>query len=497
MIYKDTYQFLINDASSKEIDVCLYLLTKQDWLGIVNIDYCDIAANCNTKTRYVKSLIKKLSRPMNSALLACARKPFISPVFQFGADAYRINFGMNKLENTQANFKYMKKFSFFYTKEFQSLKISAKKLLLVAAFNVSLTNNVLQRLRFDDLVKDIPGVSKRAILDSLAEIEKGVGFKTRIVKALKKNYAEIIFPEDINSCFIEEKEESMLFEAVAFECGGEKFSSPAVIEEVLKTGKSFFNTLFKASKEEGALSLFDDLTSAMRRTYKESLYDLFSGVHKEGLSEPKEISAYLRGVLINKLPNLISTHSEEQSRIEALRETYQAKLSYFNDDNQENVTHQLQFLLEYEANECKKLNVFKNVFKQVNSHKIKSLKEEINTRNNIINSLNDSGIASNNSFKKHLTQLNESINDKITSLYKPFERLMSKINDETAIKSDFLKYVTLNSLNKIKEVIFVSDLDLSDWEKMQQENLIYQLSTDQYAFSGSYQTSITEDMFPF
>lgn len=498
------HHFLINDASSKEIDVCLYLTTKQDWLGVIHIDVHQIAAACRTTVRYAKTVVQKLSKPLSHSVHEYGRKPFLSPVFQFGQNAYKLNFGMNKLEAKHATYHYMKKFSFFYTENFQSLTIAAKKLLLVAAFDVSLTNNTKQRLKLKDLLTNestrVRGFTKAIVSDAVEDIEKKMGFAARFVKAHFRHYVEIEFPLDVNRQYVMENEEQHRLEEVAFECGGEEVLTDEVTQEILKTGKGFFNGLFEATKTEAGFAHFEDLTAILRKTYRDSLYDLFSGIHKENLSEAKAISAYLRGIMINKFPNILNALSEEQARYEALQENYAHALPYFDDENQENLSAQVSFLQRNLEDATLKTTVFKALYNKINDQRVASLKDDVEQRNTIITNLQQTGVTSVHTFKKHLMELNQRIATKLETLYRPMQALVNDLHHEANQKTAFVAHMIYKKLNNLQGLNAVHQQDMLEWRDCEQHHEAFQL-TSSLTRTRDRQTNhgvqVIEEEFPF
>ena len=132
MIYEETYRYLLRNVSSIEFDTCLYALLHTDWDGVVQSPLHRMAAGIGTTEKYLKHVISKLSRPQSGM------KRVLAPIRQADGMFYRFNLGpASNLHFDGKKDRYCKKYRFFYSRSFKALPISAKRLLLMAAYRMS------------------------------------------------------------------------------------------------------------------------------------------------------------------------------------------------------------------------------------------------------------------------------------------------------------------------------------------------------------------------
>ncbi|NGY89191.1 hypothetical protein F6Y05_40165 [Bacillus megaterium] len=77
MIYRETYNFLLQNVSSREFDACLYSLLKIDWDGVIQATSQEVADAVGTKKKYLKHIVKKYSKLLSRKVLVAFKDKYI------------------------------------------------------------------------------------------------------------------------------------------------------------------------------------------------------------------------------------------------------------------------------------------------------------------------------------------------------------------------------------------------------------------------------------
>jgi hypothetical protein len=462
MIYNDIYKYLLSHVSSKEFDICLYLVANQDWLGNVVIDCEDIAQACNTTTRYAKQVIRKLSSQQKDVLPDERRKPFIKPAPTFGENVYKLNLGLSKLEYVKGNAKYTKKFKFLYTEEFQSLSIAAKKLLLVAAFGMSSNQSTTQRIKFKTLNSGVRAMTRQRIHSALDEINQTMNIvQTSVVYKLKQPYVEFIFDTDVSQEFISAEAEYELVKLIAFENGSDFHLTADYYAAILKTGKGFFNALFKEIKAKKAFDHFEKLSAGLKSIYVESLNVLFQEFNKpkgdKDEQTPESLSALLRGIMLNKLTDYVATLSSEESARLQLAQNYMAAKETFFKNNLNLLYDNFRKMKEEAAEIRKQIEVVNSITQQDRKSKYNHLKELIEKRNKVLHNLINKS-SSKNTIRNNLKVFNAEIERVLDGLNESISRAVDRTLSLLNINSGQDRWEQLNRhLQHISSLKLLSD----------------------------------------
>ncbi|MBX0320331.1 hypothetical protein [Shouchella clausii] len=448
MIYNDIYKYLLSHVSSKEFDICLYLVANQDWLGNVVIDYEDIAQACNTTIRYAKQVIRKLSSQQKDVLPDERRKPFIKPAPKFGENVYKLNLGLSKLEYVKGNAKYTKKFKFLYTQEFQSLSIAAKKLLLVAAFGMSSNQSATQRIKFKTFIGRNSGVramTKQRIYSAIEEINQAMNIvQTSVAYKLKQPYVEFIFDADVSQEFLSAEAEYELVKLIAFENGSDLYLTADYYSAILKTGKGFFNSLFKEIKAKKAFDHFEKLSAGLKSLYVESLNVLFQEFNKSKNEQtPEALSALLRGIILNKLTDYVASLSSEESARLQLAQNYMAAKDTFFKNNLDLLYDNFRKMKEEAAEIRKQIEVVNSITQQDRKTKLDNLKELIGKRNKVLQDLTSKNSTS-HTIRNNLKIFNTEIERVLDNLNESISRSIDKTLSLLNVKSGEDRWEQLN-----------------------------------------------------
>lgn len=319
MIYEDTYTFLLNKCSSKEIDIVLYIINNTNWNNIIEADFYDIAKKTNTTKKYVKQIFKKFNSLFKGKKILSASKT--------KDNSYTVLLGKSSLFYSKGD-KYGKKYAFLYTKKFQDLSLYAKRILLKAAMDVSLTNSKTLYLPVNYFVYrnemtsgHIP--SKNVLANTLEEINNV--FKDELKVALTSTILtkqESIFVEfnvNILENTLHNHTERSELKKVLFKSGFFEVLTENQYIEIEKVGKYVFNSLLEhATKINKGLS--DDMLDIARYVYRKSLADLARSLHSflDNEKEEGELAAYFSAIVFSNMSNELAKQENQYNMLDSL-----------------------------------------------------------------------------------------------------------------------------------------------------------------------------------
>lgn len=312
MIYEDVHNFLMYQASSKEVDVILNLLSNTDWNNNVEINTYDLAKNTGTTNKYVKDILKKLNSNVK-------RKKVLKEIRNDGLFVeYKMLLGKSSILYSKSD-RYGRKFSFLYSEEFQGLSIYAKRIILDVVMKVSITqqNNIYidtdRYLSPSELTSGlIP--NKSLLIEAVSEINNKFGLfaKANLTKLseTKKEYVLITIGEHhLEHTLINNTEESALKRAL-FKYGYFGQLSSDQLIELLKVGSYIFNSIFELTRSavekfNSTTDLFEMAFDLAREVYNKSLEKLVRQLPNNfELKEPTELSAYFSSIAFETITEL-------------------------------------------------------------------------------------------------------------------------------------------------------------------------------------------------
>ncbi|MFJ7755819.1 hypothetical protein ACQKGI_21510 [Peribacillus muralis] len=179
MIYEETYQYLLRNVSSTEFDTCLYALLHSDWDGVIQSPLHRMARGVGTTEKYLRQIIRKLTSPHGSV-----QKVFV-PVDQDGELLYKFNLGAASILGFYSKSdRYCKKYRFFYSDAFKGLSIHGKRLLLMAAFRMSVLRSEEVLFDYSEIVPDGRSLfTRKRLLGAIDAVHEALGHLVTITFA--------------------------------------------------------------------------------------------------------------------------------------------------------------------------------------------------------------------------------------------------------------------------------------------------------------------------
>ncbi|MFF2589514.1 hypothetical protein ACFVSS_16800 [Peribacillus butanolivorans] len=318
MIYEETYRYLIRHVSSKEFDTCLYSLLHMDWDGVIQSPLHKMSKGIGTTEKYLKKIIKKFSSPQ----VGCGRKIFL-PIQQ-EITKYKFNLGpTGSLSFNSKKDRYCKKYRFFYSNAFRSLSLPSKRLVLMAAFNMSVNKSEEVSLHYDEIVHSECSLFKRQdVLDAMETVNQTLGdMVTFTIASSVFTRKEIIlasFKEGMLKDYLENRTERMLVRKTIYEAGFLEYIEDKVCMELERVGKYIYRSFLKAA--HGPIK--DDLLKLARFVYSTSLkkFGKFLSSKKHLLADPKQASAYFSTIVYNEALEQLATYAHQAACIKNLME---------------------------------------------------------------------------------------------------------------------------------------------------------------------------------
>lgn len=331
MIYEETYQYLLHNVSSKEFDVCLYSLLHTDWDGIIQAPATVIAAKAGTKKKYLKQIIKKFT--------SLKRGNIYIPVETSEGMKYKFKRGLSRnLGFNSKTDRYCKKYSFFYEEAFQNLSINSKRLLLMAAFRMSVQKAESVMFDYHDIVPSKytyghPFFTKGRLYDAISEINNSKISETVKVQLVSNIYTRKLavsfeFEQGTLNEFASNYTERTLLRKKMFQAGYHSYLSDGFCMEIESVGKYLYNSLFSNEKimaKQGVISdAKDEIFSLARFIYDTAIEQLATALpsNTHFLTDPKQASAYFSTIIYNVLLDEMGKYGHQAESIKSLLDNH-------------------------------------------------------------------------------------------------------------------------------------------------------------------------------
>ncbi len=283
-----TWQMISNlrDMNATQINLNLYFSLNTDWNKRVHGCVEEWAADIDSGVKWVKKVIRK---GIASGHYACDPQD---------PNALLFNITSTSADYNKYETKYCKHYSFLYSDAFRNLPVNAMRILLIAAYELSVQANHknkpqnVVRLR-KDAVKELLPVDEVKLSKALADLQKAAGIPVQLSFYQKKDhkgatheFIEFIFEEDALNSVYHNNVEKNLLQWAAFEHHMDGVLQDAHYDAILRVAKYLFNLMGSAHR------------SLARKLYQESLEVLFSQLRKMDLMGPEQLSAYYRGIVL-------------------------------------------------------------------------------------------------------------------------------------------------------------------------------------------------------
>ncbi|MGE7662375.1 hypothetical protein ACQKL6_11790 [Peribacillus sp. NPDC097197] len=333
MIYEETYHYLLKHVSSTEFDACLYSLLHSDWDGVIQSPLHAMASSLGTSEKYLKQIIRKFTSPKGDL-----PQVFV-PVQQDGDALYKFNLGpTSNLGFNRKTDRYCKKYRFFYHEAFKGLTISAKRLLLMAAYRMSVSKSEEVMFDYHEFVSDSTSLfTRQRLFEAMDAIyEAGLGDLVTIAftsKAFsKKEVMMFTFKEGTLGEYRENRGERAGLRRTIFNAGFPGHISDAVCMELERVGKYIFRSFLKdAKKAEAPSDTQKELLTLARFVYSQALKKFGKALraNKPLLTEPKQASAYLSTIVYNETLEQMAKYAHQAESIKSLldREHFHKEIS--------------------------------------------------------------------------------------------------------------------------------------------------------------------------
>ncbi len=341
MITEELVQYLLENVSSTEFDVIIYAALNSDWDGRVHLTAKQIANSVGSKEKYVKWILKRLSSDKKG------RKLFACEEFE-GELTYRFVVGKTKnLGFNEVTDRYCKNYSFFHLPAFRDLSIHAKRLLLLSAFKMSISQNETVDI---DYLKIVPSKNSTAIstftrgrlLDSIKEIQTSelnevVTISMSTLYLIKKEVINFNYTPGTLENFEENHTEALSLRKRIAKAGHHSYLSNDFCTEIVKMGKYIFNSFSQYEKEfsrlKGAFSGAKDSVLALGRYIYNTAIDRFAVVlnsNHELLNDAKQASAYFSSVIQDITFEELAKLNNRSENISSLLEINRLNINQYN-----------------------------------------------------------------------------------------------------------------------------------------------------------------------
>ncbi|WP_057915780.1 hypothetical protein [Peribacillus muralis] len=318
MIYEETYHYLLRNVSSTEFDTCLYALLHSDWDGVIQSPLHLMARGVGTTEKYLKQIIKKFTTPTGSL-----QKVFV-PVHQDGNLLYKFNIGpASNLGFNRKTDRYCKKYRFFYSDAFKGLSIHGKRLLLMAAFRMSVSKSEQVLFDYAEIVPDGHSLfTRKRLLDAIASVHDALGHLVTITFASrafsKKEVLIFTFNEGILEQYMENRAERTLLRKTIFNTNFLGHISDSVCMELERVGKYVYRSFLQDASND----IQQELLKLARFVYTHSLKKLGYALpaNKHLLLAPKQASAYLSKIIYNETLEQLAKYAHQAESIKSLLE---------------------------------------------------------------------------------------------------------------------------------------------------------------------------------
>ncbi|MFJ7830582.1 hypothetical protein ACIQXU_10185 [Peribacillus sp. NPDC097284] len=326
MIYEETYRYLLRNVNSTEFDTCLYSVLHMDWDGVIQSPIHQMAKGIGTTEKYLKKIIKRLSSPQPG----CGRRIFL-PVDQEMVTKYQFNLGPTG-SFTNRKDRYCKKYCFFFTDAFRSLPLAAKRLVLMAAFTMSVKKSEVVSLNYEEVIQSGSSLAKRKhIYEAMKIINETLNgtmaFSMASSTFNRKEFIVVSFKTGTLNEYLENRTERMMLRKTIYEAGFLEHIEDKVCIELERVGKYIFHSFLHAS--EGPVK--EELLKLARFIYQSSLKKFGCALNgnKPLLAEPKEASAYFSTIVYNEALEQLGVYAHQAACIKELvdREQFHREIS--------------------------------------------------------------------------------------------------------------------------------------------------------------------------
>lgn len=327
MIYQELYEHMIKHLSSTEIDVCLFSLTKLDWDNNVHASLDDFAENVGTTKKYMREVLKRLTYHPDKKIFEFRKNDSAGASLKFLPYRNPINF------NPYVD-RYSKKYNFFYTDAFKKLSLNAKRMMIIAAFEMSVTKREtfnIEKTRFyvnKEKASKLP-ISKRQLSKVIAEINKRlkntVSISTVSNIYTRKEELRFEFKKGTLSEYVKNNTERFLLRKKIYLNGVQIPIQEFVCVGIEKVGKSLFRALLSEEKAYSKNFSFDedrrkDICELARSIYDDSI-KRFSQVYpslSKKLDETDKVSAYFSSIVHDVISEYLAKTANQVAMIQDL-----------------------------------------------------------------------------------------------------------------------------------------------------------------------------------
>jgi len=311
MIYRDVYNFLVNKASSKEIDIVLNMIRHTDWDNNLRVSVKTLAKDADTTERYVRERIKKfLTIHKGKRILSYNN---VSEEFP-----YKLLIGKSSI--FYMGDLYVKKYKFLYSDKFMSLGIYEKRIILMSLMKMAENKQNRSFIRLDEVVYRnefqaglIP--TKKELVHSAKKIERTfngyirIGYVGNIYE--KKEMLDVQVDDVLFEGVLENNTERYLLRKEMFKSGYGEFLGEEDCIELEKVGKYVYNSLIKFSRD--VKEVRDDLLYIARKVYTDAIGRLAGviGKIKREEVEQGEMSAYFSSIVFSLITEELAKYDNE------------------------------------------------------------------------------------------------------------------------------------------------------------------------------------------
>ncbi|MGE7603561.1 hypothetical protein ACQKL5_13900 [Peribacillus sp. NPDC097675] len=333
MIYEETYHYLLKHVSSTEFDTCLYSLLHSDWDGVIQSPLHMMANGVGTSEKYMKQIVRNFTSPKGEL------PQIFVPVQQDGEMLYKFNLGpTSNLGFNRKTDRYCKKYCFFYRDAFKGLTISAKRLLLMGAYRMSVSKSEEVIFDYQEIVSEPnPLFTRQRLLESIEAIYRAglfdlVNISFTCKTFSKKEAVVFTFKEGTLEDFRENRAERAGLRRTIFDSGFTGHISDGVCMELERVGKYVFRSFLKdAKKADTPSETQKELLTLARFVYSQALKKFGKALqaNKQLLTEPKQASAYLSTIVYNETLEQMAKYAHRAESIKSLldREHFHKEIS--------------------------------------------------------------------------------------------------------------------------------------------------------------------------
>ncbi|MFF0828828.1 hypothetical protein ACFYU8_18615 [Brevibacillus sp. NPDC003359] len=304
MIKSEFIRRAMLDMSGTEIDFYLYLFRVVDWDGNIRATIEELAACSQTSVLYARNLIKK---GIAKGLLE--RDPY-------DHDLIRFTFASTDVEFDRFSAQYSKKYTFLYTDTFRSLCVNAKRMLLMAAFRMSVNgtnyvifdkNEIYQRSA--KIINYLLPLDDTKYQMAISDIQDKIGEIVQVYQVCdrlsKKPQLHFSFNSSVFTQYHENHTELYLLQRTITLNGIGAVLDRAHCIEMLKTAKHLLRVVPNRR--------------LARAIYRQSVDMMVSFTRSEGEKTPSAASAYFSKIIHENMKAEMLKASQQIEYIEELR----------------------------------------------------------------------------------------------------------------------------------------------------------------------------------